>query len=136
MKVKTALGIVVILFALHVAEEYATSFATTDKIFLWFAQPFRIIAAPLAIFTTLQILLWTFMWSLYKIATIYGKMRYFIIALGGIAMFETHHIYEAIRTQAYYSGLITAIPLSIIGIMLLARKNYLISGSSSQAKYR
>ncbi len=97
-----------ILIVLHGIEEYLTNFHHIDPIFLFVFAPLLKGNANQAAFVTFQIMAWMLLFSSFVLLQGRKWILRMLCILGIVMIFELHHFVEAMMTQSYYSGLLTA----------------------------
>ncbi len=114
-KLKTIFGLSIPLFILHGIEEYRTGFYSDNKLYQFVFQPFLEMSWHQVMFATFQVMLWLLLIvSFLLVASERWRLRLMVV-LGLVYVFELHHIWKAVVSWSYYPGLITAIPLIIVG---------------------
>lgn len=114
-KLKTIFIISIPFFIAHGLEEIFNNFYNIDwsvKIVFGFLNNMSV---PQATFIVFQIMMWL---ALIIIAFLIAseKWRLRLLFLPGIIFIvELHHVWKALETWNYYPGVITAIPLTILG---------------------
>ena len=114
-KLRTIFIISIPFFIAHGLEELFNSFYNIDwsvKVIFGFLNEMPV---PQATFWVFQIMMWL---ALIVIAFLISgeKWRLRIMFIPGIIFIvELHHIWKALETWNYYPGVITAIPLTILG---------------------
>jgi|GEM_PF-4964330 len=98
------------LFLLHAWEEYTYQFYLTDPTFDLVSEVFK--TSALSIFLTEQVVLTTLL-----LVALYWQKRTFLILAGLIFVFELTHVYTALRSFSYAVGLITSLPLLVLGVL-------------------
>ena len=115
------------LFVAHGLEEYFTGFYAVDshvRFVFGFLEPF---ASLQDIFLAFQIFFWTALVVAYILFTkrIWPIQLPFLLGL--VFVYELHHVYKMYITGSYYPGVVTAIPLLLLGFFfwkeLLRQKN-------------
>lgn len=97
-------------------EEYLTRFYDGDPIFAIFFRLFRGMSFPQAIFLELQVLLWVLFTTLFLVLLNKRILNLAVCTLFGlIFIVEIHHLLHALLIRNYYPGLITSIPLLVLG---------------------
>jgi hypothetical protein len=114
MKVTNLIHLAVPLLILHFLEEWFTKFYLIDPTTQWLANEIGFDSFITYLFG--QILLFIFLAII--LLSIYKKhpSRFLNVILGVICLFEVIHVYEAAKHLSYYSGLVTSIPLTVVGI--------------------
>jgi len=105
--IKNILKISIPLYIVHAVEEYSTGLLKIDPVFRWVeARGFNV-----ATFYVVEqfLLIGLILWAIHRPK----QLALFIIGL--IFIFEITHVIPAVQHVSYYPGLITAIPLLIIG---------------------
>jgi|SRR3989338_1005830 len=114
-KLRTIFIISIPFFIAHGLEELFNSFYNIDwsvEVIFGFSNEMPV---PQATFWVFQIMMWL---ALIVIAFLISgeKWRLRIMFIPGIIFIvELHHIWKALETWNYYPGVITAIPLTILG---------------------
>lgn len=129
-KFKTLILLSAIIFGLHATEEYVTGFYQTDSWSRFVFQLFEPMTSLQAAFLMFQIMVGVTLIVSYFLLK--GGKAILIPAtfLGGIFVFELHHLIKAIEIQGYYPGIITALTLYLLGFFYWKelienwRKNY------------
>ena len=125
-KLKNIFLLSIALFIAHGTEEIWNGFYNIDSHSKFLFNALNLLPTPQATFTLFQIMLWLLLIVSYLL--ILGpkwQLRLMVIP-GLIFIYELHHLYKAISVGGYYPGLITAIPLYIIGFFFWKEliKNY------------
>lgn len=117
--IKNILELSVPLFILHAIEEYYTGLTQLDSFFQW-ASNITGLSVNTIYFGEQVLLIGLLMW------TIYQPKKWLLVLIGLIFVFEFIHLTRAIAILNYYPGLITAIPILILGIFFWREliKNY------------
>ncbi len=114
-KLKNIFYISIPVFIAHGLEEFFNDFYNIDwstKLVFGFLNE---MSMPQATFLVFQIMLWLAL-IVFAFLIASEKWRLRLMFLPGIIFIvELHHIWTAITTWSYYPGLITSIPLLIIG---------------------
>jgi|SRR3989338_5580036 len=114
------------LFIAHGLEEIFTGFYNMDsQIGFWFGN-LNYLPTSRATFILFQIMIW-FMLIIGYLLLLGPKWQLRLMFIPGIIfIYEFHHLYKAISIGDYYPGLITAIPLYIVGFFFWKEliKNY------------
>jgi len=100
------------LFALHGVEEYATGFPHTDPLTLFASELLGV--GPYAVFFGVEVMLGIFLLLPFFLSF---RPVWYRAVLGVILLLEVDHVVRAIQAQSYYSGLWTAVPLVVIGLL-------------------
>lgn len=113
MEINRLVHLAVSLLILHFIEELMTKFYLIDPLTFWIANKISLDS-----FTTYligQVILFIFVAVI--LIGVYKKrtLLLLILSLGILCLLEAIHIYEAIKNLRYYSGVITSLPLVIIG---------------------
>lgn len=108
MNIKNILTVALPLFIIHAVEEFSTGLLKIDPFFRWVgAKGFSVTT----FYIVEQILLVAILlWAIYK------PKRPILILIGFLFIFEITHVVPALQTMSYYPGIVTAIPLVIVGI--------------------
>lgn len=129
-KFKTLILLSAIFFGLHGAEEYVTGFYQTDSWSRYVFQLFEPMTSLQAAFLMFQIMIGVILIVSYLLLKGGKVILIPAIFLGGIFIFELHHLVKAIEVQDYYPGIITAIAIYLLGFfywkefLLIWRKTY------------
>ena len=115
------------LFVAHGLEEIFTGFYNIDssQVDFWLGN-LNSLPTPQATFILFQIMIWLMLVVGYLLL-LGPKWQLRLMFIPGIIfVYELHHLYYAIDVGGYYPGLITAIPLYIIGFFFWKEliKNY------------
>lgn len=114
-KLKTIFIISIPFFIAHGLEELFNGFYNIDssvKVIFGFLNEMSV---PQATFWVFQIMIWLAL-IVFAFLIANEKWRLRLLFLPGIIfIFELHHIWKAVESWSYYPGVITAIPLTIIG---------------------
>lgn len=114
-KLKTIFIISIPVFIAHGLEEIFNNFYNIDwstKIVFGFLNEMSVSQATFIVF---QIMMWLAL-IVFAFLIASEKWRLRLLFLPGIIyIVELHHIWAAIRTWDYYPGLVTALPLAILG---------------------
>lgn len=118
--------ILIPLFILHGLEEVFTGFYSIDsQVEFWFGN-LNLLPTPQATFILFQIMIWLMLIVSYLLL-LGPKWQLRLMFIPGIIfVYELHHLYKAIDVGGYYPGLITAIPLYLVGFLFWKEliKNY------------
>lgn len=105
------------IFVAHGIEEYLTFSYSSIPSFISIGQTFQVSAQ--SGFLLFQ-LAW---WMVLIISVVLIKKRIsilaqlLVLALGGVYIYELEHIINAVKMGSYYAGLLTSIPLLIMGFL-------------------
>lgn len=114
------------LFVAHGLEEILTSFYNIDsQVEFWFGR-LNSLPTPQATFILFQIMIWLMLIIGYLLL-LGPKWQLRIMFVPGIIfVYELHHLYKAFEAGGYYPGLITVIPLYVVGFLFWKEliKNY------------
>lgn len=114
-KLKTIFVISIPVFIAHGLEEIFSNFYNIDwstKIVFGFLNEMSV---PQATFIVFQIMMWLAL-MVFAFLIVSEQWRLRLLFLPGIIFIvELHHIWNALGAGSYYPGVITAIPLTIIG---------------------
>lgn len=125
-KLKNLFYISIPLFVIHGLEELFNNFYNIDwsvKIMFGF---FNGMPVPQATFWVFQIMIWlALIVFAFLITSEKWRLRLMLIP-GIIFIVELHHIWKALESWNYYPGVITAVPITIIGFLFWKEllKNY------------
>ncbi|MHB8710143.1 MAG: HXXEE domain-containing protein [Minisyncoccota bacterium] len=97
------------LFIVHAIEEYSTGLLDLDPIFRWVTAHNL---PTITLYWIEQIILVALL-----VWTTYRPNRWFMIFIGLLFIFEITHIIPALRQMSYYPGLVTAVPLLLLGLL-------------------
>jgi len=114
-RLKNIVALSIPLFISHGLEEIVTGFYHVDSHSLFVFHYLNSLPAPQAVFVLFQIMLWLTLLIAY--ALILGPQWHIrLLTILGIGfIYELHHLYKAFVVGGYYPGIITAIPLYIVG---------------------
>ena len=98
-----------ILFVFHGVEEYMTDFHHIDASFRFVFSPLFTEDPQTAAFVTFQIMLWILL--VISFLLLQGKkwIPRLLFIFGVVMILESHHLFEALLTQSYYPGMVTAL---------------------------
>ena len=117
------------LFIAHGLEEILTGFYNIDsQVDFWFGG-LNSLPTPQATFILFQIMIWLMLIIAYLLL-LGPKWQLRLMYIPGIIfVYELYHLYKAIEVGGYYPGLITAIPLYVVGFLFWKEliKNYKIN---------
>ena len=114
-KLKTIFGISTLLFIAHGLEEIVFGFATNDSHVAFMFGKLATLPTMQALFIIFQITLWFLLIVSYLLLLGPKWQLRLLYVLGLVFIYELHHLYKAIDIGSYYPGLVTAMPLYIIG---------------------
>lgn len=115
-KLVNIIGFSIPLFVAHGLEEYYAGFYIADPLFKFVLLFFKEMGFAQALFLELQIMLWITFLVLFLLLK--NKKLLLLVLLnlfGAIFIIETHHLIHALLIGNYYPGLITSLPLLILG---------------------
>ncbi|RJQ34112.1 HXXEE domain-containing protein [Candidatus Parcubacteria bacterium] len=114
------------LFIIHGLEEIFMGFYNIDsQVDFWFGN-LNSLPTSQATFILFQIMIWLMLIVAYLLL-LGPKWQLRLMFIPGIIfVYELHHLYKAVEVGGYYPGLITAIPLYIVGFLFWKElvKNY------------
>src|SRR3989344_1032719 len=114
-KLKIIFGLSIPLFVLHGIEEFYTGFYKADRFTQFIFGPFEQMGVHDIMFLTFQVMFWLLL-AVAFLMTLSERWRLrMMMVLGAVYILELHHIWKAIASWSYYPGLMTAIPLVIVG---------------------
>ena len=114
-KLKIIFGLSIPLFILHGIEEYRTGFYSNNEMYQFVFRPFLEMNWHQVMFATFQVMFWLLLVvSFLLVASEQWRFRMMMV-WGAVYILELHHIWKAVVSWSYYPGLITAIPLVIVG---------------------
>jgi hypothetical protein len=117
-RLKILFGLSIPLLIAHGLEEIFTNFYIDSHVafvFGWLTN----LPAMEALFVLFQIMLWLTLIISYLLL-LGPKWQFRLMLIPGIIfVYELHHAYKAIEIGGYYPGLVTAIPLYILGFFFL-----------------
>ncbi len=108
MNIKNILTISIPLFIIHAFEKFIGGLLKIDPVFRWIE--IRGFSVHAFYFFEQCLLIGMIACAIYK------PKRLLLLFIGLIFIFELTHIIPAIQQMSYYPGLITAIPLVILGV--------------------
>lgn len=114
-RLKNLFGLSVLLFIVHGVEEIIMGFANIDShVAFLFGS---LVALPMlqALFILFQILIWLLLAVTYLLLRGEKWQLWAMIVVGIVFLYELHHLYKAVEVGGYYPGLITVLPLYIVG---------------------
>ncbi len=114
-KFKNLILLSALVFILHGTEEYLTGFYQTDSLSRFAFQLFEPMSSLQATFLLFQIMIGALLFISYILLK--GGKGVLILStfLGGIFIFELHHLIKAVEIQNYYPGLFTAFLIYLVG---------------------
>lgn len=125
-KLKVIFGLAIPLFIAHGLEEIFNDFYNIDSQVEFWLGNLNSLPTAQATFILLQIMLWLMLIIGYLL--ILGpKWQLRLMFIPGVAfLYEFHHLYKVFEVGGYYPGIVTAIPLYIIGFLFWREliKNY------------
>lgn len=114
-KLKTLFYISIPLFVAHGLEELLNGFYNVDWSTKLVFEFLNGMSVPQATFWVFQIMLWLAL-IVFALLIASEKWRLSLMFIPSIIFIvELHHIWKALESWNYYPGVITAIPLTIIG---------------------
>lgn len=106
------------LFIAHGLEEILTGFYKTDSQVEFWLGRLNFLPTPQATFILFQIMIWLMLIISYLLL-LGPKWQLWLMFIPGIVfVYELHHLYKALGTGGYYPGIVTAVPLYILGFFL------------------
>lgn len=114
-RLKMIFGLSIPLFVLHGIEEYRAGFYRVDELYRFFFRPFLKMQGNQATFIVFQIMFWFLLSSSFLLLVSEHWRLRMLTVLGIVFVVELHHIWRAVISWSYYPGLITALPLSVVG---------------------
>ena len=114
------LGLCLVLYAPHLVEEAFTRMYD-DRLIVTAFEPFAQLSARHATYLVFQIMMavalgMTFFFSLG------GRPRQSVMAVLAFALIcESHHVVRALFTLQYDSGLVTSLPMPVVGALLMRK---------------
>ncbi|OGI63742.1 hypothetical protein A2914_01025 [Candidatus Nomurabacteria bacterium RIFCSPLOWO2_01_FULL_41_21] len=117
-RVESFVHVLVPLFVVHFLEEIFTDFASIDLSVLHLSKYFNL--DQQITFSLIQIALFLFL-AVLLVLVLSKKRIPFILSLifSIISLYEFSHVYEALKTQSYYPGLITGVIITIVGVVFV-----------------
>lgn len=125
-KLKNLFLLLASLFIAHGLEEILTGFYNIDSQVEFWLGSLNSLPTPQATFILFQIMIALILIIGY-VLLLGPKWQLRMMFVPGIVLiYELHHLYKAIDVGGYYPGIITAIPLYIVGIIFWKEllKNY------------
>lgn len=117
-RLKIIFGLSIPLFVLHGIEEYRAGFYQVDELYQFVFRPFLEMQGSQATFIVFQIMFWFLLsTSFLLIASERWRLGTMII-IGLVYILELEHIWKTVISWSYYPGLITALPLYVVGFFL------------------
>ena len=117
-KISTIIHLVVPLFILHMIEEVTTHFYETDSSTQSASQYLHL--TPEATYFLIQIALFAFLSILlFSILKLKKINIILVLILDVILLYEITHVFEAVKSRTYSSGVITGTILFVIGLLLI-----------------
>ena len=114
-KLKTIFLISIPIFIAHGLEEILFGFAANDSHVAFMFGKLASLPTTQAVFIMFQIMIWLLLVISYLLLLGHKWQLRLMSILGIIFVYELHHLYKAISVGGYYPGIVTAIPLYIIG---------------------
>ena len=116
-RLKNIFALSIPLFIAHGMEEILTGFYNIDsQAEFWFGN-LNFLPVAQATFILFQIMIWLLLIVGYLLL-LGPKWQLRLMFIPGIVLiYELHHLYKAFEVGGYYPGLITAVPLYIIGFL-------------------
>jgi hypothetical protein len=113
-ELKLIIGLSIPLFILHGIEEYVTHFYNVDTHLQGVFSPLSGLTIHGATFVVFEVMFWLLL--IVSFLLLLGpKWQLRAVALIGVVyLYELHHIYKAIMSEAYYSGLYTSLAFPIL----------------------
>ncbi|OGG29407.1 hypothetical protein A2971_03910 [Candidatus Gottesmanbacteria bacterium RIFCSPLOWO2_01_FULL_46_21] len=113
-KLKKILLISLLLIYAHGLEEIITGFYPRDRYMIFFSSLFTDV--PQATYWISHTMIWFFFFISFLLV-IGGRWKFIVLALfGSIFFIELHHSIDALLTNGYYPGMITATFYPVVGI--------------------
>lgn len=115
-RLKTLFALSIPLFIAHGIEEILTGFYAIDShvafVFGWL-QPLLSLQTS---FLILQLVFWTFLVIAYFALRADRFVLTLLFFVGVLYVYELHHLLKTFQVGAYYPGIVTAIPLYVVGV--------------------
>lgn len=116
-KTKILFSALSILFVVHGIEEYLTGFYNIDWTFKWAFWFIDGMTVSQASFLVFQIFFWLILLTI-NIFLFFPKSKFPLYFFTLVAIFELHHMIEAVITWSYYPGLFTSFLFPLAGYFL------------------
>ena len=114
-RLKNIFALSIPLFIAHGIEEIATRLYSTDSHVTFLFGKLATLPTMQALFILFQIMIWLVLIVGYLLLLGPKWQLRLMFVPGLIFIYELHHLYKAIDVGGYYPGLVTAIPLYIVG---------------------
>ena len=114
-RLKNLFALSILLFIAHGIEEIATRLYSTDSHVAFLFGKLATLPTLQALFILFQIMIWLVLIVGYLLLLGPKWQLRLMFVPGLIFIYELHHLYKAIDVGGYYPGLVTAIPLYIVG---------------------
>jgi hypothetical protein len=112
------LGLSILVYAPHLLEEHLTRMCD-DPIIVAGFRPLEDLPARRASYAVFQVMLLLGLVLAYLFA-LGGKARTLVMAVIALALLgESHHLVRAIWDGSYNSGLVTVLPMPIVGVLIV-----------------
>ncbi len=121
-RLKNIFALLIPIFIIHGLEEYFTGLYNVDSFYQSFSNPKTVFVIVVLILANISVII---------SYLLIRKNKYVLILsllLGILLLYELTHIYRAIMIGGYYPGLITAIPILILGIFFWRELIKIIKG--------
>ena len=128
-KLKNIFLLSIPLFIAHGLEEILTGFYNVDSHVAFMFGKLATMPTTQALFILFQIMIWLILIIGYLLL-LGPKWQLRLMFIPGIVfIYELQHLYKAFEVDGYYPGLITAVPLYIVGFLFWKEliKNYKIN---------
>ena len=114
------LALLLLVYAPHLLEEALTGMHDDPLIVAAFA-PLALLSSRHAAYLVFQIML-AFSLGMALLVSVGERARPFLLAGLALALLcESHHVLRSLVSHAYNPGLVTSLPMPIVGIVVLAR---------------
>lgn len=114
-RLKNLFGLSVLLFIAHGTEEVVMGFASVDSHVAFLFGSLAALPILQALFILFQIMLWLLLVVMYLLLHGEKWQLWAMVMAGVVFLYELHHLYKAIEVSGYSPGIITVIPLYIVG---------------------
>lgn len=114
-RLKNLLLISIVLFIAHGVEEIYAGLWNGDSHVAFIFRPLMALPTAEGLFIVMQIMLWLLLVIGFMLLQGFKWQRRVMFILGIAFIYELHHLYKVINVGGYYPGIVTAIPLYIVG---------------------
>ncbi len=130
-RLKNLFALSILLLIAHGLEEILTSLYRNDSHVAFIFGRLTTLPTMEALFILFQIMIWLMLIIGYLLLLGHKWQLRLMFIPGIVFIYELHHLYKAIDVGGYYPGLVTAIPLYIVGFLFWKELIKIITGKNN-----